>query len=342
MPNIIVSSSVDQFMQSADSAAARSVLGLGDSALKNVGTGAAQVASGNHTHAELHDAATVSGNGVSIVGQQISLDIGTGAAQVASGNHTHAQLHDAATVSGNGVSITGQQISLDIGTGAAQVASGNHTHAQLHDAATVSGNGVSITGQQISLDIGTGAAQVASGNHTHSSFVGDTGAGGSAGFVPAPASGDAAAGKYLDADGTWTIPKSPFPTSEVIGASASAYPQIIITSTADEALIVLDVTAGDVTAQIADVNASGTHYWIQAYSTTPNGAGQGNGYISLENPTGITFYGALYGEPIEQDNAQGDRALQLVLGSIYHIYSPAPKVWRVLDASKGNADLITP
>ena len=299
MPNIIVSSSIDQFMQSADSAAARSVLGL---------------------------------------------DIGTGAAQVASGNHTHAELHDAATVSGNGVSIVGQQISLDIGTGAAQVASGNHTHVEFHDAATVSGNGVSITGQQISLDIGTGAAQVASGNHTHSSFVGDTGAGGLAGFVPAPASGDAAAGKYLDADGTWTIPivsKSPFPTSQV-SVSANVYPEIIITSTADEALIVLDVAAGDVTAQIGDVNASGTHYWIQAYSDTPNGVGEGDGYISLENPTGITFYGGLYGEPIAQNNLQGDLALQLVLGSTYHIYSPAPKVWRVLDASKGNADVGDP
>ena len=165
-----------------------------------------------------------------------------------------------------------------------------------------------------------------------------------AGFVPAPASGDAAAGKYLDADGTWTIPivsKSPFPTSQV-SVSANVYPEIIITSTADEALIVLDVGAGDVTAQIADVNASGTHYWIQAYSDTPNGPGEGNGYISLENSSGITFYGGLYGEPIAQNNLQGDYALQLVLGSIYHIYSPAPKVWRVLDASKGNADLITP
>ncbi len=37
-------------------------------------------------------------------------------------------------------------------------------------------------------------------------MVGDSGAGGTAGTVPAPAAGDAAAGKYLDADGTWTIP----------------------------------------------------------------------------------------------------------------------------------------
>jgi len=37
-------------------------------------------------------------------------------------------------------------------------------------------------------------------------FTGDSGAGGVRGLVPAPAAGDAAAGKYLDADGTWTVP----------------------------------------------------------------------------------------------------------------------------------------
>jgi hypothetical protein len=36
--------------------------------------------------------------------------------------------------------------------------------------------------------------------------VGDSGSGGTKGLVPAPASGDAAAGKYLKADGTWATP----------------------------------------------------------------------------------------------------------------------------------------
>tara|TARA_R110000796_G_scaffold132491_3_gene247953 strand:+ start:5619 stop:6536 length:918 start_codon:yes stop_codon:yes gene_type:complete len=35
-------------------------------------------------------------------------------------------------------------------------------------------------------------------------FVGDSGSGGTKGAVPAPAAGDAAAGKYLKADGTWS------------------------------------------------------------------------------------------------------------------------------------------
>jgi hypothetical protein len=39
--------------------------------------------------------------------------------------HTHAQLHDAATVSGNGISISGQEISLSIGTTAGTIAAGD-------------------------------------------------------------------------------------------------------------------------------------------------------------------------------------------------------------------------
>lgn len=39
-------------------------------------------------------------------------------------------------------------------------------------------------------------------------MVGDSGAGGTKGLVPAPAAGDAAANKYLKADGTWAAPPS--------------------------------------------------------------------------------------------------------------------------------------
>jgi hypothetical protein len=38
------------------------------------------------------------------------------------------------------------------------------------------------------------------------SMVGDSGSGGTKGLAPAPAAGDAAAGRYLQADGTWAIP----------------------------------------------------------------------------------------------------------------------------------------
>lgn len=41
---------------------------------------------------------------------------------------------------------------------------------------------------------------------TDPEMVGDTGSGGTGGNVPAPASGDAAAGKFLKADATWEVP----------------------------------------------------------------------------------------------------------------------------------------
>jgi len=49
-------------------------------------------------------------------------------------------------------------------------------------------------------------AQNATGTGTTAVFTGDSGSGGVEGLVPAPAAGDAAAGAYLDADGTWSVP----------------------------------------------------------------------------------------------------------------------------------------
>jgi hypothetical protein len=89
MANITVSSEIHEFLQTLTDDGARTALALGNSATRNVGTDGSQVASGNHTHAQLHDAATVAGNGINLTGQQISLNIGTGAAQIASGNHSH-------------------------------------------------------------------------------------------------------------------------------------------------------------------------------------------------------------------------------------------------------------
>jgi hypothetical protein len=49
-------------------------------------------------------------------------------------------------------------------------------------------------------------------------FVGDSGAGGTKGLVPAPAAGDAAAAKFLKADGTWTAPSG---SGDVVGPASA-------------------------------------------------------------------------------------------------------------------------
>lgn len=54
----------------------------------------------------------------------------------------------------------------------------------------------------------TGGAASGSVTLDINNFTGDSGAGGLDGAVPAPAAGDAAAGKFLKADGTWAVPAS--------------------------------------------------------------------------------------------------------------------------------------
>ena len=68
-----------------------------------------------------------------------------------------------------------------------------------------------------------GAAVWAADNDTtYSNFTGDSGSGGAAGLVPAPTAGDAAAGKYLDSDGTWSTPPDTYATySNFTGDSGS-------------------------------------------------------------------------------------------------------------------------
>jgi hypothetical protein len=53
-------------------------------------------------------------------------------------------------------------------------------------------------------------------------MIGDAGSGGFAGNVPAPAAGDAAAGKFLAADGTWDVPPAP-PSGFTNGNNSNGY-----------------------------------------------------------------------------------------------------------------------
>jgi hypothetical protein len=76
----------------ANTSAARSNLGLGDSATKNVGTGSGNVASGSHTHtlSQIIDA-----------GNSASKDTGTTSGTVATGDHTHTSISNSLSLNGN-------------------------------------------------------------------------------------------------------------------------------------------------------------------------------------------------------------------------------------------------
>lgn len=76
---------------------------------------------------------------------------------------------------------------------------------------TTDGEGIEITGSELALELNGGtlvksASGLSVATTALTEFVGDSGAGGTKGIVPAPGVGDAAAGKYLSADGTWSAP----------------------------------------------------------------------------------------------------------------------------------------
>lgn len=86
-------------------------------------------------------------------------------------------------------------------------------------------------------------------------MVGDSGAGGTKGAVPAPAAGDAAAGKFLKADGTWAVPAGGSAAWESAGgqfkikaASITAGDQVYIKSE--------ETTAADAVANLFDTTNS--------------------------------------------------------------------------------------
>ena len=103
-----------------------------------------------------------------------------------------------------------------------------------------------------------------------SDLVGDSGSGGTRGTVPAPAAGDAAAGKFLKADGTWTVPSGGgsakvfdvfgpdtdglYPSSSPARASRNGHPVWAFDDVVDESIILTGVMGPGYGAGNLDVN----------------------------------------------------------------------------------------
>lgn len=106
---------------------------------------------------------------------------------------------DTRTVGGDGVGIEGGgALSANL---TLNLKDGGTTNAKLATVATATIKGRTTAGTGAPEDL-TGAQATA----LLSAFTGDSGAGGVKGMVPAPAAGDAAAGKFLKASGAWAVP----------------------------------------------------------------------------------------------------------------------------------------
>lgn len=85
-----------------------------------------------------------------------------------------------------------------------------------------------------------------------SDMVGDTGSGGEDGLVPAPGAGDAAAHKYLDAAGTWSVPSGSSAITALTGDVTASGP-----GSATATLANTGVTTGTYTSANITVDAKG-------------------------------------------------------------------------------------
>jgi hypothetical protein len=74
------------------------------------------------------------------------------------------------------------------------------------DATKLSGNLPALNGSALTALNGSNVASGTVAAARMAVMLGDSGSGGTQGVVPAPASGDAAAGKFLKADATWAVP----------------------------------------------------------------------------------------------------------------------------------------
>lgn len=109
--------------------------------------------------------------------------------------------------------------------------------------------------------------------------IGDSGSGGTKGLVPAPGAGDAAAGKFLKADGTFAVPSGGAPGGSAGGGLSGTYPNpsvktVIAIAASDETTALTTGTAKvtfrmphamtltDIRASLSTAQASGSIFTV--------------------------------------------------------------------------------
>jgi len=113
-------------------------------------------------------------------------------------------------------------------------------------------------------------------------LIGDSGSGGNAGIVPSPEAGDATAGKYLFADGTWKVPTG---TGNVSGPASST----------DNAIVLFDGTDGQTIMDSTIVSSNGSDFKIPGTLTV------GSSEHLLTNSAGLIDGGKIQASSISRD-----------------------------------------
>jgi hypothetical protein len=141
-------------------------------------------------------------------------------------------------------------------------ASGDLTCTSVPNAALATMNAHTFKGNNTGSSATPSDLSIAQLTAELNAVVGDSGSGGTKGLVPAPASGDTAAGKFLKADGTWTVPSG---AGDVTGPAASVDSELVLFSSTSGKVIkrasgngAVSVSSGVVTQGTLSVPNGGT------------------------------------------------------------------------------------
>lgn len=161
----------------------------------------------------------------------------------------------------------------------AAIVSGSITNAMINASAAIAYSKLNLSASIANSDLVTMAESTIKGRAASSgtgapvdlsatqatailnNFVGDSGSGGTKGLVPAPAAGDAAASKFLSANGTWLAPSG---SGDVVGPASSVSGQIARFGDTSGKLL----TATPATISNSDVNASAAIAYSKLNLTT--------------------------------------------------------------------------
>jgi hypothetical protein len=160
-------------------------------------------------------------------------------------------------------------------------------------------------------------------------MVGDSGTGGTAGLVPAPAAGDAAATKFLKADGTWTTPSGSGDASGPSSATDNAITRF--DGTTGKLLQNSVVTIADTTGAIAGTRSVAFSGSTSGAATVTAQATAGTPTLTLPNASGT--FAVSVSAPLALSATTGNLTVTGAAGQILAGATPAFTATPTLGAS---------